>query len=78
MRMAKAFSSRRLAVSENSPLAKVLVGKVRQIKTGVWLPANDVVSHSRMHILLGVMEAGKLKIWRNHMIRIILDLLIEL
>ena len=73
-----AFSSRRLAVSESSPLATVFVGKVRQINTGVLLPANEVVSHSRRHIVLGVMEAGHNKLWRNSMTKIILDLFIEL
>ncbi len=63
--------------SESSPFANVLVGKVRQIKTGVLIPANEVVSHSHRHILLGVMEAGKSKIWRNFMMRIILDLFRE-
>ena len=65
-------------MSESSPFAKVLVGKVRQINTGVLLPANEVVSHSRRHIVLGVMEAGHNKLWRNSMTKIILDLFIEL
>ena len=73
-----AFSSRRLAVSESSPLATVLVGKVRQMKTGELLPASRVVSHSHRHIVLGVMKAGKSKRWRNYMMEKILDLFIEL
>ena len=73
-----AVSSRRLAVSESSPLATVFVGKLRQIKRGVLRPAIEVVPHSRKHISLGVMDAGSNKLWRNSMTKIILDLLIEL
>ena len=71
-------SERRLAASESSHLAKVLVGKLRQIIAGGLRPAIGLLSHSPKHILIGVMEAGKYEIWRNSMIAIILDLFIEL
>ncbi len=78
MRKAIGFSSRWRAASKSSRMTKVLVGKLRQITEGELRPANEVLSHSHRHILLGVMEAGKFEIWRNYMIRIILDLFIEL
>ena len=78
MREAIGFSSRWRAASRSSRLTKVLVGKLRQITEGELRPASKVLSHYHRHILLGVMEAGKFEIWRNYMLRIILDLLIEL
>lgn len=78
MRKAIGFSSRRLAASESSRLANVLVGESRQIITGGLLPALILMSHSPEHILLVVMEAGKYAIWRNSIIMLILDLFIEL
>ena len=73
-----AFSSRRLAASESSQLANVLMGKLRQIITGGLKPAIGLMSHSHKHILIVVMGAGKYETWRNIMKMIILDLFIEL
>jgi len=49
-----AFSSRRWAASESSQLANVLVGKLRQIITGV-LVVVVVLSYSLKHFLVVVM-----------------------
>jgi hypothetical protein len=77
LRKAIAFRSRRLAASESSQLASVLVGReLRQIMAGGLQPAMVLLSHSRKHILVRAMEAGRYEIWRSLMI--ILDLLIEL
>lgn len=78
MRKAIAFSSRRRGASESSHIAKVLMGKLRQIITGGLKPAIGLMSHSHKHILIVVMGAGKHETWRNIMKMIILDLLIEL
>ena len=78
MRKAIAFSSRRRVASESSHIAKVLMGKLRQIITGGLKPAIGLMSHSHKHILIVVMGAGKYETWRNIMKMIILDLFIEL
>ena len=67
-----AGGERRLALDKSA------CRKIEANKTGALLPANEVLSHSHRHILLGVMEAGKYETWRNSMIAIILDLFIEL
>lgn len=77
MKKAIGFSSRWRAASKSSRLAKVLVGKLRQITKGVLPPAIGVMSHSHKDILIGVMEAGEYENWRNAMKMIILDLFIE-
>ena len=63
MRRAIASSWRRLAASESSRLAKVLVGELRQIATGGLQPAIGVQSHPFRHVLLSAMEAGRYAIW---------------
>jgi len=67
-----AGDERRLALDKSA------CREIEANKTGALLPANEVLSHSHRHILLGVMEAGKYETWRNSMIAIILDLFIEL
>lgn len=49
-------------MSESSPFANVIVGKVRQMKKGEARFASWAMSHSHSHNLLGVMEAGKVNI----------------
>ncbi len=59
MRKAIGFSSRRLAASKSSQLANVLVGKLRQIITGVLVVA-VVLFHSLKHFLVVVMGRPKI------------------
>ena len=79
MRKAIAFSSRRLARAKARSSQTCSVGReLRQIIRGGSRPVIVVVSHSPKYIVMSVMGAVKYAIWRNFMITIILDLLIEL